>query len=139
MIGTAALLFLKFSCLFAQPLSINAGSNQIINWEKTKSVHLAGSVVPNNVVVKWSCPQNSEVNFKDASRPITEVTFPRPGYYVLILSYNDSASSSVVVNVFQPHSYKERLADLIKLMTVDEKIKQLTNETDPIPRPGIPK
>ena len=51
----------------------------------------------------------------------------------------DSASSSVIVNVFKPHSYKERLADLISLMTVDEKIRQLTNESDSIPRLGIRK
>ena len=133
------LLLLNSSSVFTQTTTVNAGSNQIINWEKTKSANLKGIVSSNTVQVKWTCPQNSEVVFKDASNPITEVTFPRPSYYFLVLSYKDSVSSSVVVNVFQPNSYKERLADLIKLMTVDEKIKQLTNETDSIPRLGIPK
>ena len=135
------LLLLHSSSVFPQTTTVNAGGNQIINWEKTKTAYLKGNVSSNTVQVKWTCPQNSKVVFEDASNPITDVTFPRPGYYLLILSSKgkDSVISSVVVNVFQPNSYKERLADLIKLMTVDEKIKQLTNETDSIPRLGIPK
>ena len=142
-IGIALLIILNFNLLFSQTLSINAGSNQTINWEKTKSAQLKGCVSPNKIKVKWSCPQNSEVVFKDASNPTTEVTFPRPGYYLLILSSKgtgrDSVRSFTIVNIFKPNSYKERLSDLISLMTVDEKIKQLTNETDSIPRLGIPK
>ena len=156
-VGIIALLFLNSSLIFSQTFAITAGSNQIINWEKTHSAQLKGSVSSpkvmsertpsedsqNKIIVEWRCPQNSGVIFKNTSNPVTEVTFPRPGYYLLILSSKgagkDSASSSVVVNVFQPNSYKERLADLISLMTVDEKIKQLTNETDSIPRLGIPK
>ena len=111
---TVNILLLYSSPVFAQAIAINAGSNQIINWGKTKSASLKGSVTPNKVEVKWSCPQNSTVVFKDATNPVTEVTFPRPGYYFLVLSYKDSVISSVVVNVFQPNSYKERLADLIK-------------------------
>lgn len=138
-IASVVLLLLNTTLFFSETISINAGSNQIINWEKTKSAYLKGSVSPNKIEVKWSCFKNSEVTFKDASNPITEVIFPRPGYYLLILSYKDSARSSIIVNVFKPHSYQERLSDLISLMTVDEKIKQLTNETDSIPRLGIPK
>ena len=126
---------------FAQNVILYAGSNQIINWEKTHSAQLKGNVSPDQKV-KWTCPQNSGVIFKDASDPVTEVTFPRPGYYLLILSGEspvDSANSSLIVNVFKPHSYKERLADLINLMTVDEKIKQLTNESDSIPRLALSK
>ncbi len=44
----------------------------------------------------------------------------------------------MIVNVFKPHSYKQRLSDLVSLMTVDEKIGQITNESDSIPRLGIP-
>ncbi|MBN1300530.1 MAG: glycoside hydrolase family 3 C-terminal domain-containing protein [Melioribacteraceae bacterium] len=131
------ILFIS-SFLSAQPVSINAGSNQIINWEKTKSAQLAGSISSDDVSVKWSCLQNSDVIFKDASHPATQVTFPRPGYYLLTLSAKD-LSSNVIINVFKPDSYKERLADLISLMTIDEKIKQLTNESDSIPRLGIAK
>jgi beta-glucosidase len=93
--------------------------------------------------VEWTCPQNSQVTFKNASNPVTEVTFPRPGYYLLVLSAKvkgkESPSSSVIVNVFRPNSYEERLSDLIGLMTVDEKIRQLTNQSDPIPRLGVPR
>jgi beta-glucosidase len=134
---------LHFALVFAQNMTINAGSNQIINWETTHSTQLKGRVSSNKIKVEWMCPRNSEVVFKDASNPPTEVTFPRPGYYLLILSSKgtgkDSVSSSTIVNVFKAHSYKERLSDLIRLMTVDEKIAQLTNETDSIPRLGIPK
>jgi len=140
-IGIVVLLVFNSTLLFSQTITISAGSNQIINWEKTHAAQLKGSVSSNKIKVEWTCPQNSEVVFKDASNPVTEVTFPRPGYYLLILSSKskDSASSSVIVNVFKPNSYKERLADLISLMTVNEKINQLTNQSDSIPRLGIPK
>ena len=135
-------LLLNSSLVFSQTITINAGSNQIINWEKTHFAQLKGSVSSDKIKVEWTCPQNSEVIFKDDSNPVTEVTFPRPGYYLLFLTgkgnSKDSISSSVIVNVFKPNSYKERLSDLISLMTVDEKIKQLTNQTDSIPRLGIP-
>lgn len=137
-ISTIVVLLLFDSALFlAQTGSINAGSNQIINWEKTHTAQLKGSVTSNKIKVEWACPQNSGVVFKDAFNPGTDVTFPRPGYYLLILSGKDSESSSVIVNVYKPNSYKERLSDLISLMTVDEKIKQLTNESDSIPRLGV--
>ena len=137
------LLLLNSTLLFSQTFSIHAGSNQIINWEKTHSAELKGSVSSDKIKVEWACPQNSKVVFKNASSPVTEVTFPGPGYYLLMLSDQgngkDSLRSSVVVNVFEPNSYKERLVDLIGLMTTDEKISQLTNQTDSIPRLGIPR
>jgi beta-glucosidase len=147
-VGIAVLLILDSTLFFAQTISINTGGNQIINWEKTHSVQLEGSVssskevdLQNKIKTEWKCPQNPEVVFRDASNPVTEVTFPRPGYYLLTLSAletdKEPVSSSIIVNVFKPHSYKERLSDLINLMTVDEKIKQLTNESDSIPRLGI--
>jgi beta-glucosidase len=140
--GMAVLLVLTYALSSSQTVEVHAGSPQIINWEKTHSTQLKGSVSSNKIRVEWTCPQNLDVVFKNASEPATEVTFPRPGYYLLILSGKgagkDSVGSSTIVNVFKPHSYKERLADLIGLMTVDEKIKQLTNQTDAIPRLGIP-
>lgn len=138
-----ALLFLNSTLLFSQTGTINAGNNQIINWEKDHSAQLKGSVSSDQLKVEWTCPQNSEVVFKNASNPVTEVTFPRPGYYLLVLtgkgSGKDTVTSSTIVNVFKPNSYKERLSDLIGLMTVDEKIKQLTNQSDSITRLGLPK
>ena len=136
-----AIFMLNTFNLFAQSISIDAGSNQIINWEKTHSTQLKGSVSSTNIKTEWTCPQNKEVVFKDASSLMTEVTFPRPGYYLLQLSAKKStkeiAGSSVIVNVFRPTSYKERLSDLISLMTVEEKIKQLVNEAASIPRLGL--
>ena len=136
------LILLNSSLSLAQAITINAGKNQIINWGNTHSAELKGSV-SDGIKIEWTCPKNSEVIFKDASNPITEVTFPRPGYYLLILSPlnedKDSLKSSVIVNVFKPSAYKDRLSDLINLMTVDEKIKQLTNESDSIPRLGVAK
>ena len=120
-----SLLLLNSTFLFSQTLLIHAGSNQIINWEKTHSAELNGSVSSAKITVEWACPQNSKVVFKNASSLVTKVTLRRPGYYVLFLSSQgtdkDSVRSSTVVNVFEPNSYKERLADLIGLMTVDEK------------------
>ena len=165
-IGIVILLFLSSTLLFAQTITINAGSNQIINWEKTHSAQLKGSVTSGKIKTEWTCPQNSEVVFQDASNPVTQVTFPRPGYYLLILSSkktgdstasgselfknifkpitlfsketgNSADGGSIIVNVFKPNSYKERLIDLISLMTADEKIKQLTNQSDAIPRLGL--
>ncbi len=141
---TALLLCLMSSTiLYSQNITVNASKPQIINWEVTHKAQLEGSVSPSKIKVEWTCPQNPQVTFKDAANSVTEVTFPRPGYYLLVLSAKvkgkESPSSSVIVNVFQPNSYKERLSDLIGLMTVDEKIKQLTNQSDPIPRLGVPR
>jgi beta-glucosidase len=140
--GMTFVLLSNLSPVFSQAITISAGTNQTINWEKTHTAQLKGSVSSNKIKAEWTCPQNSYVVFKNASEPATEVTFPRPGYFLLSLSGkgtdNDTVSSSVIVNVFKPNSYKERLSDLIKLMTVDEKIKQLTNQTDSIHRLGIP-
>lgn len=142
-IAMVVFLLLNSTSSFAQTITVNAGGNQIMNWEKTDSAQLEGTVSSNKIEVEWTCPQNSRVVFEDASKPVTGVTFPRPGYYLLILSNKgtgkDSVSSSAIVNVFKPNSYKERLSDLISLMTVDEKIKQLTNESDSVPRLGISK
>ncbi|MFA5783310.1 MAG: glycoside hydrolase family 3 C-terminal domain-containing protein [Phycisphaerae bacterium] len=139
--GTVVLLLLNPALSFSQTITINAGSNQIINWENTHSAQLKGSVSSDKIETEWTCPQNSDVVFKDVNSPVTEVTFPRSGYYLLILSGKgvgkDPVSSSTIVNVFKQNSYKERLADLINLMTVDEKIKQLANQSDAIPRLGI--
>lgn len=141
-IGTITLLILNSSLICSQTITINAGTNQIINWEKSHTAQLKGIISSEKIKVEWTCPQNAEVVFKNPSDLSTEVTFPRPGYYMLILSGiengKNEASSSVIVNVFKPNSYKERLSDLIDLMTVEEKINQLTNETDSIPRLGIP-
>ena len=141
-LGTASFFFLNFTLLFAQQAAIKAGANQIINWETTHSAQLKGSVSSSSLRVEWTCPQNSDVVFKNPSDPVTEVTFPRPGYYLLFLSTGlpgkDSATSSTIVNVLKPHSYEDRLSDMIGLMTVDEKIRQLTSVTDSIPRLGIP-
>jgi len=140
-IGAVALLLLSSTLLYSQNAAISAGSSQIINWEKTHSAQLQGSVSSKKIRVEWTCPQNPEVVFKNAGNPATEVTFPRPGYYLLILSGTERGkepvSSSVILNVFKPNSYKERLSDLICLMTIDEKISQLTNATDAIPRLGV--
>ena len=142
MIDILFILFLNSTFIIAQTYSINAGNSQIINWEKTQSVQLKGSVSSDKIIVEWTCPGNAEVIFKDATKPATKVTFPRPGYYLLVLTGKVTVikplADSVVVNVFKPNSYKERLSDLISLMTVDEKIKQLTNQTDPIDRLAIP-
>jgi beta-glucosidase len=141
----SALLLLLFSTAYisAQTVTIDAGKPQVVRWEQTHSAQLNGATSPGNAKVQWTCPQNAQVAFKDPSSAATEVTFPRPGYYLLVLSSRaagkDSAISSVLFNAVKAHSYEERLSDLIGLMTADEKIKQLTNQTDSIPRLGIHK
>ncbi|MDZ7723885.1 MAG: glycoside hydrolase family 3 C-terminal domain-containing protein [candidate division KSB1 bacterium] len=139
--GLTVVVFLFiYSFVFADTITINAGSIQMINWEETRSVQLNGSVSPNNIKVEWICPQNSNVTFKEADNPVTEATFSRPGYYLLYLSgtgQENSVKSSAVVNVFKPHSYQNRLVDLIRLMTLEEKISQSTNMADAIPRLGV--
>jgi hypothetical protein len=76
--GVVIFLLLATASPFAQTISINAGPNQIINWEKAHSARLAGVVSPNTIKTAWTCPQNAEVVFKDADNPVTEATFPRP-------------------------------------------------------------
>lgn len=137
------IFFILFSLtsLYSQTSKVDAGTNQVIKWEQTHSTILNGNVSADDVRVIWSCPANNEVSFNEPSNPKTKVTFPHPGYYLLKLTAvdNDSESKTVVINVFKTHSYESRLNDLISLMTVDEKISQLSNQADAIPRLGIPK
>jgi len=139
---TLILLFIPL-LIFPQTheIKIDAGTNQFVNWKKTETVQLKGSVSPKNITVQWYCPANPKVRFHNAAEPKTKVTFPRPGYYLLKLtatgSDNKKVSDTVIINVFKPNSYTERLSDLIGLMTVEEKIGQLVNRSDAIPRLGV--
>ncbi len=122
-------------------IKIDAGTNQFVNWEKTQTIQLKGSVYPKNIGVQWTCPANLKVLFHNVSNPTTKVTFPRPGYYLLTLtateSGNEKVSDTVIMNVFKPNSYIQRLSDLVDLMTVDEKTGQLISRSDAIPRLGV--
>ena len=113
-----------YTFLYPQSVKVDAGMDQIIKWDKTHSTILNGSTSTDDISVIWTCPVNKDVIFKEPSNPKTEVTFPRPGYYLLKLTAgrNDTVSKTVIINVFKSHSYKYRLTDLIKLMRVDEKI-----------------
>ena len=141
-VSITVLLLLNTSSTISQGISVSAGRNQIIDWDKTQSTLISGTVSPGTTKVEWTCPQNANVIFKNASSPATEVTFPRPGYYLLLLSSREAGKEpvhdSVIVNVAKRGSYKERLADLVGMMTVSEKIAQLTNQTDSIPRLAVP-
>ena len=120
---------------------IDAGESQFINWDKTHTAQLEGSVSSAATKIEWTCPANSDVKFADISNPKTKVTFPRPGYYLLQITAKWADSKKVIdtvlMNVFKPKSYKNRLKDLIGLMTVEEKISQLSNQSDAIPRLNI--
>jgi beta-glucosidase len=122
-------------------IKIDAGKNQFVNWEKTQTIQLKGSVSPRNIAVQWTCPANLEVRFHELADPATKVTFPKQGYYLLTLtaveSGNKKVNDTVIINVFKPNSYTERLSDLVDLMTVDEKIGQLVNRSAAIPRLGV--
>ncbi len=124
-------------------IKINAGENQFVNWEKTKTIQLKGSVSGEDITVQWTCPANSQVRFRNVANPKAKVTFPRAGYYLLELTArgtdNNKASDTVIINVFKPNSYKGRLEDLVDLMTADEKIGQLVNRSEAIPRLGVSK
>jgi uncharacterized protein (DUF2147 family) len=85
-IAAAVVVLLSLPLSFSQIFEMNAGANQIINWEKTHAVKLKGSVSSNDIKAEWTCPQNSDVVFGNASDPVTEVTFPRPGYFLLMLT-----------------------------------------------------
>jgi len=122
-------------------IKIDAGTDQFVNWEKTGAIQLKGSVSPESIAARWSCPANPQVRFRNVAKPTTKVTFPRAGYYLLKLTAaragNKKVSDTVIINVFKPNSYNGRLSDLVDLMTVDEKIGQLTNRSDAIPRLGV--
>ncbi len=122
-------------------IRIDAGTNQFANWEKTGAIQLKGNVSPASIAVQWTCPANTKVRFHELAKPTTRVTFPRPGYYLLELTAtgtdNKKVSDTVIMNVFKPNSYIQRLSDLVDLMTVDEKIGQLVSRSDAIPRLGV--
>ncbi len=140
-----SIMFFSTSLAVSQTseIKIDAGASQFVNWEETQTTHLKGSVFPEDIEIEWSCSTNQHVRFKDVSEPATEVTFTRPGYYLLELtamaSGSEKVTDAVVINVFKPNSYKQRLTDLVNLMTVDEKINQLTHLTDSITRLNIPR
>ncbi len=139
LLGTVAVLIFLNSLLLPQSFKVDAGSNQFLDFSKTPTLKL-NSRSPNDIKIKWSCPQNQQVEFKDDSDPGTNVTFPRPGYYMLLLSANgtdNKASDTIIVNVFEPNSYEQRLNDLVSLMTIEEKISQLANQAAAVPRLGI--
>lgn len=123
-------------------IKIDAGKYQFVNWGKTQTIQLEGSVSGDSIVVRWTCPANPQVRFHEPANPATKVTFPRQGYYLLKLTATGSGdkkvSDTVIINVFKQNSYTERLSDLVRLMTVDEKIGQLTNHSESIPRLGVP-
>jgi beta-glucosidase len=143
-----ALLLCTASHVLSQTaeIKVDAGMNKFVNWEEAQKIKLEGAVFPGDANIEWSCPSNPQVKFNNVSDPATEVTFPRPGYYLLELTAvgqdNDPAnkkiSDAVVINVFKPNSHIRRLKDIIGLMTVNEKIRQLTHLADSIPRLGIP-
>ncbi|MBN1693831.1 glycoside hydrolase family 3 C-terminal domain-containing protein [candidate division WOR-3 bacterium] len=139
-----ALILLFIPLLLASQtneIKIDAGTNQFVNWEKTRTIQLKGNVSPESIAVLWTCPANPKVRFYNAAESTTKVTFPRPGYYLLKLTAsgtgNKKISDTVMINVFKPNSYAERLADLVNLMTVEEKIGQLVNRSGAIPRLGV--
>ncbi|MBN2007983.1 glycoside hydrolase family 3 C-terminal domain-containing protein [candidate division KSB1 bacterium] len=138
------MLLLSTSLLFSQiqNIFIDAGKAQFINWEQAQSTTLAGTVSSQHAIIEWSCAANPDVRFQNTSDPATTVTFPRPGYYLLQLKAslpgNQNQSDTVIMNVFKPNSYMQRLADMIGLMSVDEKIGQLSNQTEAISRLDIP-
>ena len=136
-------VYLAFFTIIPSALSqtrqIDAGARQFVNWEENHTAQLGGSVTPAELETSWSCPANPGVQFDDPGNPETTATFPRPGYYLLRLAGKDTnLSDTVVMNVFRSHSYEHRLSDLVQLMTIGEKISQLSNQTDSIPRLNVP-
>lgn len=142
--GLTAVLWTAAGMLFAQPaqIDIDAGPHQFVNWEQTHATRLAGSVSPAGTAVEWSCPGREGVLFENASDPVTQATFPGPGYYLLHLAAagaeGERPGDTVIMNVAKSGSHDRRLADLVNLMTVDEKIGQLSNMTKSIDRLNVP-
>ncbi|AFN75314.1 beta-glucosidase [Melioribacter roseus P3M-2] len=120
---------------------VNSEDYYFLNWEENKSITLNGILSSDAEFVSWNCVNNAGVIVKNPSGNKTEVVFSRPGYYLFnysIMKSNGTIDSHyVIVNAFTTGSYKERLNDLISLMTTEEKIKQLTNQADSIPRLGL--
>ncbi|MGK9367447.1 glycoside hydrolase family 3 C-terminal domain-containing protein [Melioribacter sp. Ez-97] len=126
--------------------NIKSGGYYFVNWEEKKTAtlivdSLSYEISDGGCDFNWVCINNSKVFIEEPSAFKTEVKFPRPGYYLFkyTLRKNDKVidSNNVIVNVYKPGSYKDRLNDMIALMTRDEKISQLTNQTDAIPRLGL--
>ena len=122
------------------PPTVNAGDYQIVRFDQTTNTTLSGTISdddPHNLgqigvdygTVQWSCPANANVVFDDASSLDTTVTFPRDGYYELVLQAQDDGgnqvSDSVVMNVCIPGQFENRLMDMVNLMTISEKIQEL--------------
>ncbi len=126
--------------------TVDAGTMQQVRFDETNSTAVSASITDDDPdglgeigvdygTVLWSCPENSEVVFADASAAATSVTFPRDGYYLLQLEVEDdagnTATDTVVMNVLIPGQFENRVIDLVNLMTVSEKIQELDADTAP--------
>jgi hypothetical protein len=49
--------------------TVDAGADQFVDFSKTHTVKLNSSRSSDDVKIKWSCPQNQQVIFKDDSDP----------------------------------------------------------------------
>ena len=81
----------------SRKIKIDAGTDQFVNWEKTKTIRLKGSVSGEDVAIRWTCPANTKVRFHELAKPTTKVTFPRPGYYLLKLTTTGPDNKKVAI------------------------------------------
>ncbi len=121
--------------------SVEAGEDMFVNWEANKTITLQGKVSAKKASISWKATPSDGVVFENPDQTETKVTFSRPGYYLISLTAvtkEGQVSDELILNVYTANEYQSRLNDLVSLMTVEEKIDQLVNESEAIPRLGLP-
>jgi len=134
------------------PPKVYAGNDRVVGLlgdANYAEVYLDGIIIddglpnpPGTVTVLWEAISGpNAVIFSDETSEDTSATFYETGTYVLRLTADDgelSASDDVTVTVLEAGNFVKRAADLLSLMTLEEKISQMGSGSPAITRLGIP-
>jgi beta-glucosidase len=133
------------------PPKVYAGNDQTVGMQGDANcveVYLNGNIIddglpnpPGSVTVLWEVIDGpNAVTFDNESSEDTNATFYGAGTYVLRITADDGeipASDDVTIIVLEAGNFAERVADLVSLMTLEEKISQMGSSSPAIARLGI--
>ena len=102
-----------------------------VNWETSKSMQL-----DIGEDTELECISHEKVSMSYNNSSDATLNFPRTGYYIFT---KNSGKDTLIANVYKTGEYKNRLSDIIRMMSIKEKFTQLSNEVPAIPELGLPK
>jgi len=109
------------------------GYDAVVNLEESQVADIKAFIEEEDEkgTIRWECANRSTVDFDSPDGMQTRMTFREPGYYMILVHFQDSHGNrdvdSAFVNVLIPGQHEKRLEDMLSLMRVEEKISQLGN------------